>query len=117
MPLPKVKIDEEKIRQVVINLIDNSIKYTDKGRVAVDLRQVGKNLEFSVSDTGAGIKKDDLGKLFQKFSRGTGATSITEGTGLGLYVARQMVEAHKGRIWVESEGEGRGSRFCFSLPI
>ena len=116
-PLPKVKIDEEKIRQVVINLIDNSIKYTDKGRVAVDLRQVGKNLEFSVSDTGAGIKKDDLGKLFQKFSRGTGATSVTEGTGLGLYVARQMVEAHKGKIWAESKGEGTGSRFCFTLPV
>lgn len=117
LPLSKVKIDEEKIRQVVINLIDNSIKYTDKGKVTVDLKQVGNNLEFSVSDTGSGIKKDDFGKLFQKFSRGTGATSITEGTGLGLYVARQMVEAHKGHIWAESKGEGMGSKFCFSLPI
>ncbi len=117
LPLPRVKIDEEKMRQVVINLIDNSIKYTDKGSVTVDLKQSGNNLEFSVSDTGVGIKKDDLRKLFQKFSRGTGATSITEGTGLGLYVARQMVEAHKGKIWAQSKGEGMGSRFCFTLPI
>ncbi len=117
LPLPKVRIDEEKIRQVVINLIDNSIKYTDKGSVNVEVAQAGNGIQFCVSDTGAGIKKDDLGKLFQKFSRGTGATSITEGTGLGLYVARQMVEAHKGKIWAESKGEGMGSRFCFSLPI
>lgn len=104
------------MRQVVINLIDNSIKYTDKGRVTVDLKQVGNNLEFSVSDTGSGIKKDDLDKLFQKFSRGTGSTAQVDGTGLGLYVVRQMVEAHKGKIWAESKGEGMGSRFCFTLP-
>jgi signal transduction histidine kinase len=116
-PLPKVKIDEEKIRQVVVNLIDNSIKYTKEGSVKVSLSQEDGNIKFCVADTGAGIKKEDMAKLFQKFSRGTGSTKQTEGTGLGLFVARQMIEAHKGRIWAESEGEGRGSKFCFILPI
>lgn len=116
--LPKVKIDEEKARQVVMNLIDNAIKYTKKGSVSVSVSQADKNIEFCVADTGMGIKKDDLPHLFQKFSRGTGISLIhTEGTGLGLYVARMMMEAHGGRIWAESEGEGRGSKFCFSLPI
>lgn len=115
--LSEIKFDEEKLRQVVVNLIDNSIKYTAKGKVEVGLKQSARAIEFSVSDTGAGIKKDDLPKLFQKFSRGTGKTAAMEGTGLGLYVARQMVEAHKGKIWAESKGEGMGSRFCFSLPV
>jgi signal transduction histidine kinase len=116
-PLPKLKLDEEKMRQVIMNLIENSIKYTDQGSVSVELRREGENIKFSVVDTGAGIKKEDMGKLFQKFSRGTGATASMEGTGLGLYVARQMVEAHKGKIWAESEGEGMGSKFCFTLPV
>lgn len=116
-PLPKIKIDEEKIRQVVANLIDNSIKYTETGSIEIELKQENKDLYFCVKDTGAGIRKNDIGKLFQKFSRGTGKTKTTDGTGLGLFVARQMVEAHKGAIWVESKGEGHGSKFCFTLPI
>jgi len=65
-----------------------------------------------------GIKKEDLVDLFDKFSRGTGTAQVdTEGTGLGLYVAEQMVKAHQGKIWAESEGEGKGSRFCFYIPV
>lgn len=117
-PLPKVNIDDEKIRQVVMNLIDNAIKYTKQGTVTVSLAQVENNLEFRVSDSGMGISPTDLPNLFQKFSRGTGASlTHTEGTGLGLYVARQMIEAHQGKIWAESKGEAMGSRFCFKLPI
>ncbi|MFA4833690.1 MAG: ATP-binding protein [Patescibacteria group bacterium] len=117
-PLPKIKIDEEKIRQVVMNLIDNSVKYTKKGGITVSLKRAGKNIQFCVSDSGMGIGKDDLPNLFKKFSRGQGTSTIhTEGTGLGLYVAREMVEAHKGKIWAESKGRGRGSKFCFEIPI
>lgn len=117
-PLPKVNIDDEKIRQVVMNLIDNAIKYTKQGTVTVSLAQVENNLEFRVSDSGMGISPTDLPNLFQKFSRGTGASlTHTEGTGLGLYVARQMIEAHQGKIWAESKGEAMGSQFCFKLPI
>lgn len=115
--LPKLKLDEEKMRQVIMNLTENAIKYTDQGSVNVLLKREEKNIKFSVTDTGAGIRKRDMGKLFQKFSRGTGATAAIEGTGLGLFVAKQMVEAHHGKIWAESEGEGKGSIFCFTLPV
>lgn len=117
-PLPEINIDEEKIRQVVMNLIDNAVKYTPAGKVVVDLTEKDGNIEFCVSDSGMGISAEDLPNLFQKFSRGSGTFLIhTEGTGLGLYVARQMIETHSGKIWAESEGVGKGSRFCFSLPI
>lgn len=117
-PLPKVNIDEEKIRQVVMNLTDNAIKYTKQGTVTVGIREDNGNIEFSVSDSGMGISPIDLPNLFQKFSRGTGTSLVhTEGTGLGLYVARQMIESHKGCTWAESKGEGMGSRFIFTIPI
>lgn len=116
--LPKTKIDEEKLRQVVMNLIDNAIKYTKKGNVTVTLKKVGKRIQFCVSDSGMGITKDDLGHLFKKFSRGEGTSVVhTEGTGLGLYVAKEMIEAHHGKIWAESEGDGKGASFYFELPI
>ncbi len=116
-PLPELMLDRENIRQVIMNLVDNAIKYTDKGNITVDLKQDGDNIKFCISDTGAGIRQRDMIKLFQKFSRGTGSTKNMEGTGLGLFIARQMVKAHKGRIWAESKGEGYGSKFYFTLPI
>lgn len=116
--LPKIKLDREKIRQVIMNLTDNAIKYTQKGKVDVAIKKVGDNIEFCVSDDGMGISSDDIKKLFTKFTRGTDISLVhTEGTGLGLYVAKQMIESHHGRIWAESEGVGKGSRFCFELPI
>ena len=117
-PLPKVKADADKIRQVITNLIDNSIKYTKKGGVIVKAQKNKKNIIVTVSDTGVGIDPKDLPRLFQKFSRGKGMSLIhTEGTGLGLFVARLIVEAHHGRVWVESPGVGKGSRFYFTLPV
>jgi signal transduction histidine kinase len=116
--LPKVRIDREKIRQVVMNLIDNAIKYTEKGKVQVELKLIKNKILFSVSDSGMGIEEGDMINLFKKFSRGQGTSVIhTEGTGLGLYVARQMIESHKGKIWAESEGKGKGAKFIFELPI
>ena len=111
-------MDEEKIRQVVMNLIDNGIKYTKQGSVTIKLEQAEKKIIFSVADSGMGIRPEDMVNLFKKFSRGTGTSLIhTEGTGLGLYVARMMIEAHHGKIWAESDGEGKGSKFCFELPV
>jgi signal transduction histidine kinase len=116
--LQKTKIDQEKMRQVILNLIDNAIKYTKKGGITISLSEEDDNLKICVEDTGMGIKTEDLSDLFEKFSRGTGTALIdTEGTGLGLFVADQMVKAHKGKIWAESKGTGKGSRFCFTLPI
>ena len=117
-PLPKIRIDEEKIRQVIMNLTDNAIKYTKRGSITISLKKAGKNIRFCVSDSGLGMSQEDLPNLFKKFSRGEGTSAIhTEGTGLGLYVAKEMVEAHKGKIWAESKGRGRGSKFWFELPI
>lgn len=116
--LPDVNMDEEKMRQVVMNLTDNSIKYTKKGKIEIELKQVGEYIEYSVTDNGMGIKKEDLPNLFKKFSRGTGTSLVhTEGTGLGLYVAKQMVDAHEGRVWAESEGPDKGARFVFQIPV
>ncbi|RLC37965.1 hypothetical protein DRH27_03415 [Candidatus Falkowbacteria bacterium] len=124
--LPAIKIDQEKIRQVIMNLIDNAIKYTKKGTVTIyvkkikpsGLKGIEEGIEFSVADSGMGITRTDLPNLFKKFSRGTDTSLVhTEGTGLGLFVAKQMIEAHHGKIWAESKGDGKGSRFCFVLPI
>ncbi|OGF19455.1 hypothetical protein A3I35_03410 [Candidatus Falkowbacteria bacterium RIFCSPLOWO2_02_FULL_45_15] len=118
-PLPLVIMDDEKIRQVAINFIDNAIKYTKDGGVTVSFGQKNGMVECCVQDTGMGVEPEEQARLFKKFSRGKDANLVnTEGTGLGLYVANIMIEAHKGKIWIESEGvEGRGSKFCFALPL
>lgn len=110
-------VDEGKMRQIISNLIDNAIKYTPKGSVEIIVRNnhdTGK-LVLSVEDTGTGIVPDDMRRLFQQFSRGKGRKFYTEGMGLGLYVAKEMMEAHHGRIWAESKGIGKGSKFFVEL--
>jgi signal transduction histidine kinase len=106
--------DLGKIRQVISNLIDNAIKYSGVGKIDVTLTRdlVRGKIHVSIHDTGIGISPKTMEKLFQKFSRAEGVKKIyTEGSGLGLYVAQEMVKAHHGRIWAESEGEGKGSTF------
>jgi len=116
--LPAVKIDKNKIRQVVINITDNAIKYTNQGEVKIKLEVFKNMVRYSVTDTGMGISKEDMPHLFQKFSRGQDVSLIhTEGTGLGLYVGKMMIEAHNGKIWAESAGDGKGSTFIFEIPI
>lgn len=116
-PLPKIMADKEKIRQVINNLIDNAIKYTQKGEVAVKLFKSSQTVEFQVRDTGKGIAPEDEGKIFEKFSRGKDSSNHAPGLGLGLYVAKIVIEQHKGKIWVESPGQDLGSTFYFQLPI
>jgi len=117
-PLGKVNADPLKIRQVIMNLIDNAIKYTLKGGVTVQLKEENNSVIFSVADTGIGISKENQAVLFERFQRGPIATSHhTEGIGLGLYLGAKIIKAHQGRIWVESEGENKGSTFFFSLPV
>ena len=111
-------IDSEKLRQVFQNLIDNSIKYTDRGWIKIKLEIKEKTIKISVADSGRGISKELLPKLFEQFIRDTKEIKRIEGTGLGLYIARQIIEAHKGKIWAESPGEGgRGSIFYVMLPL
>jgi signal transduction histidine kinase len=115
---PKVLLDREKIEQVILNLIDNAIKYTQEGGITVKLLTKENKLQIVISDTGEGLTKEEKEKIFERFSRGTAGTKFwTEGAGLGLYIARRFVEMHKGRIWVESEGREKGSTFYVELPI
>ena len=113
-----VTADEGKIRQIISNLIDNGLKYTQAGGVYVALRkdEVRGIILVQVRDTGIGLSQDDIHHLFGKFTRGAqGQKQNAEGSGLGLYVAKKMLEAHRGKIWVDSEGPGRGSSFTLEL--
>lgn len=117
-PLPKIMADEDKVRQVVLNILDNAIKYTNKGGINIELKKLDSTEQIRVADTGAGMTQDEIDTLFQMFSRATaGAQLHTEGAGIGLYVARQFIEMHGGKIWAESEGKGKGSTFIIQLPI
>lgn len=117
-PLPKVPIDKEKIRQVILNLIDNAIRYTKEGRITIQCETDQDVFRMKVADTGPGMSKDDLDNIFQSFTRGkTGQTSWTGGSGLGLYIAKKYVDMHHGRIWAESPGRGKGSTFYLELPL
>lgn len=110
--------DTGKLKQVVSNLIDNAIKYTPRGEVSVLLSKStdGKKILFSVSDTGIGMSESTLEKIFRKFSRAEeGSKVYTEGVGLGLYVAKEIIGKHEGRIWAESKGEGLGSTLYVEL--
>lgn len=116
----RVRVDSGKIKQVFTNLIDNAIKYTPKGSIAITVTSQAptKKVLVRIKDTGVGIPTKAIGHLFEKFSRAQNAiTTNVSGTGLGLYVAKQMIAAHNGRVWAESEGEGKGSTFCVELDL
>jgi len=121
--LPNVLADLDKVKEVLINLIGNSLKFTPKdGTITISLSQQGDYVETRVTDSGAGISPEDIGKLFQKFgllegSYATNQTSTSMGTGLGLYICRAIIELHHGEIKAESEGRGKGSTFSFTLKI
>lgn len=116
-PLPKVKIDSIKLKMVIENLIDNAVKYTAPGGSVEVLFKYYRNIiEVVVSDSGVGIPKDQLPQLFSKFFRAKNVVKMqTDGTGLGLFIAKKIVEKHGGIIWAESE-EGRGTGMHFTLP-
>jgi signal transduction histidine kinase len=114
----KVHGDKTKLKQVLLNLLDNASKYTNEGWIEISLKQLENKVLFSIKDSGVGIKEETLPLLFQKFSRSSDASkSNIHGTGLGLYVAKRMIENHNGRIWAESEGEGKGSQFHVKLDL
>lgn len=116
--LPTVDADADKIKDVVLNLIDNAIKYSPQGSVHVFAEANNAVVHVMVKDTGVGIAPVEAKNLFSKFVRGSGIARVEpNGSGLGLFIAKKIVEEHGGRIWVESEGEGKGSTFQFEIPI
>jgi signal transduction histidine kinase len=108
--------DAQKLRHIIQNLIDNAVKYTKKGSISVTVNEKGKQVILSVADTGIGIASEVIPKLFQKFFRDEHLVKEIKGTGMGLYIARLFIEEHGGKIWVESDGEDKGSTFYISLP-
>jgi signal transduction histidine kinase len=115
--LPPARADRAKLRRVLVNLVSNALKFTPRGgRVEVAAQAGGGTLRVSVADTGVGIPPEDLERLFDKYEQARSrATRSEKGTGLGLYITRQLVELHGGRIEVSSE-VGRGSTFSFTVP-
>lgn len=114
--LPKVNIDSQRLEQVLVNLIHNAVKFTKPGgEVVLEAVSVTGEIRFAVRDTGVGIPADDVSRIFERFYR-VDKSRTGSGTGLGLSIAKHIVEAHKGKIWVEST-EGQGSTFYFSIPF
>jgi signal transduction histidine kinase len=118
--LPAVEADEDRITQVLVNLVANAIQYTPEGgQVMISAVRQADQVIISVSDSGIGIPREHLANLFTRFYRvdKSRSRSAGGGSGIGLTIARHLVEAHGGRIWAESKGEGQGSTFTFSLKI
>ena len=116
--IPSLAVDSEKIRQVMLNMIDNAIYYSNPHKkVVITLKSSGKMIEFSVKDSGIGVPKSEQANLFGKFFRGTNAKKRRpDGTGVGLFLAKKVILSHDGEMIFESE-EGKGSTFGFKLPV
>lgn len=112
---PIILADESRISQLVTNLISNAIKYSPKGEITITGSVKSDIVIICVSDQGPGIAAGDIPHIFDRFYRAPDMARQTKGAGLGLFLSRAIVEAHKGRIWVDSES-GKGARICFSLP-
>lgn len=123
--LPRVLADEDRVIQVLTNLVSNALQYTPPGgKVTIGAERRGSQVQITVRDTGVGIASEHLPHIFDRFyrvdksrSRMTGSGARAVGSGIGLTIAKHLVEAHGGRIWAESEGPGKGSLFAFTLPL
>lgn len=114
-----IKADEPKLKAALMNIFDNAVKYTNKGGVTIRLKVENGKVKAEIKDTGMGISKERLPKLFDiTFERAEEAKkNFATGRGIGLYLSSQVIKAHNGRIWAESEGEGKGSTFNIELPV
>ena len=114
--VPPVSVDQDKIKQVLTNLLSNSIKFTENGEILIRITDEDRTVKIEVSDTGVGIPAEDKGTIFEAWdAQQTPAGGSRQGSGLGLPLAKKLVEAHGRRMWVEST-PGRGSKFSFILP-
>jgi signal transduction histidine kinase len=107
-----VSADEERISQVISNILSNALKFTEEGYISISTERKGKDVIITVKDTGVGIDSEILPRLFSKFT-----TKSEKGTGLGLYISKNIVERHGGKIWAANNADGKGATFIFSIPI
>jgi signal transduction histidine kinase len=107
-----VSADKERISQVISNILNNALKFTEEGYISVSTERKGKDVIITVKDTGVGIDSEILPRLFSKFT-----TKSEKGTGLGLYISKNIVERHGGKIWAANNADGKGATFIFSIPI
>ncbi len=115
--MPAVDFDKDRIIQVLINLVGNAIKFTDTGNITIATAKADDTVRISVHDTGPGIKKENLPRLFHEFEQLSDTNERkTGGSGLGLAISRRIIEEHNGKIWAESES-GKGATFYFELPV
>lgn len=116
--ISSITVDKVKFRQIMYNLLSNAVKFTpENGRISVNASLVNHHLQIAVSDTGIGIKPEDMDKLFEAFRQLDASHARRyEGTGLGLALTKRLIELHGGKIWVKSE-YGKGSAFSFTLPV
>lgn len=116
--LPQISADREKMELVIQNLLENAVKYTPEGgKIDITLERDQNNVIFKIKDTGVGIPESQHERIFTKFFRGDNVIRMeTEGSGLGLYTTRNIIDAHKGKIWFDSE-EGKGTTFTFTIPF
>ncbi len=117
-PLPKVEVDREKLKRVIVNLLSNSVKYTQaRGKIKITVEKSRDHLKISVKDSGIGIPKADETKVFGKFFRSANVIKLApDGTGLGLFIAKSLINAMGGKISFYSD-EGKGTTFYFTLPL
>ena len=109
-----VEADKGRITQVLSNILNNALKFTNEGQIIIRAHESNNKKEIivSITDTGTGINKDIFAKLFSKF-----VTKSSQGTGLGLYISKSIIKAHDGRIWAENNADRRGATFMFTLPL
>jgi signal transduction histidine kinase len=119
--LPQTFADPDKVHQVLLNLVGNALKFTPQnGQISISFFSDGQNIDVTVKDSGVGISKDDMSRLFTKFGRLDNsyvAAAASGGTGLGLFICKSLIEMMKGKIWAASEGFSKGTAFTFSLPV
>ena len=117
--IPKTQGDQDKISQVLINLVTNALKFTKSGSITISFKTEGDFVITSVTDSGSGMPEEKKEELFKKFTKPADPTvsTMSTGSGLGLYISKKFIEHHGGKLWLESSEPGKGSTFCFSLPI
>jgi two-component system CheB/CheR fusion protein len=117
--LPNIEADDLKVKEIIFNLLSNAIKFSaNGGKIGMRAKQIGAGIEMEIWDTGIGIAPENMLKIFEGFFRvDTPYSRITEGTGLGLPLAKKMVELHGGTLFVESAGLNKGTMVQFTLPI